>query len=547
MRSDVAQIGPSAAQPMKSESRLLQGRSAAPGFATGLIVTLGERVLSSHAAGTPAQEASRLSAALRQARNELAVLIGAAEGDAADMLSFQLAMLEDDALSEPAFAAIIAGAPAHLAWTSAMDGEIAGYETSDDEYFRARASDLADMRDRVNDALAGVNTAALPKGALLLADDITPSRFLSTDWSGGAILLRKGSPTSHVAMLARARAVPMVVGLKGELEAGDDVLVDGAKGHVIVMPDSAARRSFVDRVSAERENAKMAEAYLHKAAITRDGVPVKLLLNIASADDLVGLDPTICDGIGLVRTELLFEGRALPDEEAQYKVYRRIAEWADGRPVTIRTLDAGGDKPISGLTPDGESNPFLGVRGVRLTLSRPELFSVQLAALCRAAMHGAVEIMVPMVAVPGELERTRALLDDVIADLARRGVPHRRPALGMMVEVPSAAIAPELFDADFFSIGSNDLTQYVMAAGRDIEAVADLARADDPAVLRLMKNVVRHGVRADRKVSLCGDAGGDPAMIGALLKIGLRILSMSPRLVGRAKASIASFSIGSEG
>ena len=241
-----------------------------------------------------------------------------------------------------------------------------------------------------------------------------------------------------------------------------------------------------------------------------------------------------------MRTELLFEGKALPDEDTQLAAYRAILLWADGRPVTIRTLDAGGDKPIAGLTPDGESNPFLGLRGVRLTLRRPDVFKIQLAALCRAACHGTLEIMVPMIAVPRELEQVRILLDDVIQDLAARGIDHLRPALGMMVEVPSAALTPNRFDAAFFSIGSNDLTQYVMAAGRDIDSVADLARSDDPAVLQLIAHVVSHGKATGRKVSLCGDAGGDPALINTLLKTGLTTLSMSPGLVAQAKAMISS-------
>jgi phosphotransferase system enzyme I (PtsI) len=248
----------------------------------------------------------------------------------------------------------------------------------------------------------------------------------------------------------------------------------------------------------------------------------------------------LCDGIGLVRTEFLFgEGPDLPDEAAQYAVYRRMLQWAGGRPVTIRTLDAGGDKPIAGLTVDGESNPFLGIRGVRLSLARPDVFRVQLRALLRAACHGTLKLMVPMVTRPAELEAVRTLLNEEFAALGRDGIPAAMPELGMMVEVPAAALAIDCFDAAFYSIGSNDLVQYLTAAGRDIGAVADLADPRHPAVLRLIAAVAAHGRATGREVSLCGDAGGDPSLIPDLLGAGIRTLSVAPGLVGAAKLAIA--------
>jgi phosphotransferase system enzyme I (PtsI) len=277
-------------------------------------------------------------------------------------------------------------------------------------------------------------------------------------------------------------------------------------------------------------------------ARTRTGEPVKVLLNIADPAELDGLDPAQCDGIGLVRTELLFHhGDGLPDEAAQLAVYRRIVTWGEGRPVTIRTLDAGGDKPIPGLTIDGELNPFLGVRGIRLSLARPDVFRVQLRALARAAIDGPLKIMLPMVAVPDELEAARAHLDAAIAELACEGLPHARPALGIMVEVPAVAVLAERFAADFYSIGSNDLTQYTLAAARDITAVAHLADAGDPAVIALIGLTVAAAHRRGVEVSLCGDAGADPAIVPKLLNAGLRSVSVSPRAVARVKAAIAAW------
>jgi phosphotransferase system enzyme I (PtsI) len=281
-----------------------------------------------------------------------------------------------------------------------------------------------------------------------------------------------------------------------------------------------------------------------RRAVTADGTPIEILLNISDPAELDGLDPSRCDGIGLVRTELLFHGeRGLPDEERQYVVYRRIAEWAQGRPVTIRTLDAGGDKPIPGLTLTAESNPFLGVRGLRLSLARPEVFRTQLRAVARAALHGDVKIMLPMVTLPRELAAARVMLDSEVEALRMAGVPARRPRLGIMVEVPAAAIAADLFDAEFFSIGSNDLAQYVSAAGRDVGALADLADPIQPAMLRLIGHVVDVARARGIEVSLCGDAGGDPAAIPSLLRTGLRCLSMPPALAGAAKAAIAAIDL----
>lgn len=519
----------------------IHGRCAAPGFALGPIHRVIARSGSYRPSDAPQTEAARLASAIASALAELEAAAAAAQGEAKDMLGFQAAMLSDAALAETAFEKIDAGTAADKAWENALDQEIAGYLDSADEYFRARASDLKDIKGRVLGALTGTAQQPIPAGAIVVADDLAPSLFLATDWTGGALLLRSGSPTSHVAILARARRVPMVVGLNGDLAAGRFAAVDAASGAVLVDPSPEEERVFALLRKADAEAISEAAAHLNEPAHMADGERIHVLLNISDASELDSLDPQICDGIGLVRTELVFEGNSLPGEEQQLAVYRRIAEWAAGRPVTIRTLDAGGDKPIPGLTPEGESNPFLGLRGVRLTLARPDVFRTQLRALARAAAHGAIEVMIPMVAVPRELSAARGLLDEAVAELEREGVPHRRPPLGMMVEVPSAAIAIDRFNADFYSIGSNDLVQYVLAAGRDIASVADLANADEEAVLRLIAAVTEHGARMGRKVSLCGDAGGDPAVIPALLRCGLRHLSMSPTQVASAKAAIAAF------
>jgi len=524
-------------------SSVFDGQPAAPGIAIGPLVQLTETHSVERTAGTPEQERAALTEAIDASVADLAALAEQAGGDAADILEFQIAMLEDDALRDPALSAISAGTTADAAWAETMAAQVAEYEAAEDAYFRARAADLRDLSERVMRRLLGSgDDDACPPGAVIWAHDITPSRFLAVDWrAGGGIALAAGSKASHVAMLARARGVPMVVGL-GAIAANGHAraALDGANGRLWLSPGAEDEATLATRSAAALEAGRASAWLLHRPAATAGGQRILVQINVADPSDLEGLDPALCDGIGLTRTELLFPASGgLPDEDAQYAVYRRIVSWADGRPVTIRTLDAGGDKPIAGLTVDGESNPFLGVRGVRLSLARPEVLSVQLRALVRAAVYGTLKIMVPMVTVPEELEAVRALLDAALLELAGRGVPAARPALGMMVEVPAAALAIDRFDAAFYSIGSNDLTQYVTASARDIGAVAGLADVRNPAVLRLIAEVAAHGARIGREVSLCGDAAGDPAIVPALLDAGLTSLSMAPNAVAAVKAAIA--------
>lgn len=517
------------------------GRPASPGLAAGPLVFLDRPRGTRRASGDPAREREDLRAAISGAIEALRTLADKAGGDAADILEFQVAMLEDDALTAPCFDRIDANADASSAWTETLAVLIADYESSDDDYFRARAADCRDLRDEVARRLCGEAEMLLPEGAILTGEDVTPSRFLSVDWSrGGGIALFAGSPSSHVAMLARSRGVPMIVGLGAlDLAGHRDAIVDAYSGRIVLSPghDHLSEHETA-RIDAAGRAGIEAEAALRPAR-TRDGVPVAVMINVAGPEELDALDPAMCDGIGLVRTEFLFH-HGIPDEDTQYRAYRRILEWASPKPVVLRTLDAGGDKPIPGLTVDGESNPFLGTRGIRLCLARPDIFRIQLRAMARAAAHRNAKIMLPMVTVPEEIDRAAALLDDVVAELAAVAIPHARPPLGVMVEVPAVAVVPELFaKAAFFSIGSNDLTQYVTAAARDVTAVSALVDPGHPAVVALVARVVDAGRRLGIDVSLCGDMGGDPQYIPALLAAGLRSVSVAPPQVGRTKLAIA--------
>jgi phosphotransferase system enzyme I (PtsI) len=519
----------------------LQGRAAAPGLYVGPAVVLSSLVSAKRVAGNPAEELAALTLAIAQARDEVAALVAGSVGEAARIMEIQVALLEDDALSEEARAAIARGIAADAAWTDAMAVEIAAYESAQDEYFRARAADLADIRDRVLRRLSGAPPIpVVAPGAVIVARDLPPSVFLAIDWSsGGGIVLGDGSPTSHVAMLARSRDVAMVVGIGRQWESlTSSIVVDGYQGLAIANP-LATTLAQVERCKATESHADLAaRARASEPANTSDGTRIAVMINVADPAELASVDPAWCDGIGLVRTEFLLAGKTLRDEERQLDLYRQLIEWAGGRPVTIRTLDAGGDKPIPGYTVDGESNPFLGMRGIRLSLRHPEVFRIQLRALARAAMLGQLKVMLPMVTTPTDLSAARCLLDEAVATLHARGVAAKAPSLGIMVEVPGTAIAIDQFDAAFFSIGSNDLVQYVTAASRDGADVAEYAQLSHPGVLRLIANVAAFGTATGHEVSLCGDAAADPRSIPALLEAGVRVVSVAPSAIARTKAAI---------
>lgn len=549
--------------------RRYPGRVAAPGLASGPLARLPEPVLAAAeaVAAEPAIERARLEAAIAAARVAVEALVegdseevaGGAEAMAGEILGFQLEMLEDPALAEAAFDALQEGASAAAAWQAAMAAQIAVFASDEDAYFQARTADLEDLRDRVLMALAGggAEEVLLPEGAVLLAHDLTPSRFLALDWARlGGVALSGGNAASHVAMLARARGVPLLVGLgavddgdtaasevgAGDAEAGEagDVaaVLDAEAGCLVVAPGPATLARYGGLLARARAEAAEAAGIVAQPAVTAAGRPISVMVNVddpdAVPDDLLRAG----DGVGLLRTEFLFLGRPdLPDEETQYRVYRRLLERLGGRPLILRTLDIGGDKPLPSLDLPAEANPFLGLRGLRLCLARPELFRPQLRAAVRAAAHGSLSIMLPMVSRAQEVDVARTMLG---AEAAALGLA--APPLGIMVETPAAALALDNMPIDFASIGSNDLTQYVMAAARDAAgAVADLADPLDPAVLRLIRLVVETATARGLPLSLCGDMAADRAGLEALLAVGLERLSVPPAALGRVKLWISRY------
>ena len=537
MRADVAGIA-------------YRGRTASIGFARGPFIRISAGENSARVAGKPEDEVLALREAIESASEQIAEVAAAAGGEAAQILEFQVALLEDEDFINPIFADIGRGAAADTAWSAAFDEQIADYTSASDEYLQARSSDLADLRDRVLRILRGGEKQALkiPSGAVICADDLPPSRFLEIDWSaGGGLALLRGSPTSHVAMLARARGIPMVVQL-GALPDAATALLDGVSATLVLDPGVELITLFERRREAHRKSRASARAVLRRPAATWRGERIRLLINIQRVEDLEHADAQYADGIGLMRTEFLLSGPGgMPDEDTQYRAYDAVLRWADKKPVTIRTFDAGGDKPVAGFTPEGEANPFLGLRGLRLCLARPDRFKVQLRALARAAVRGNLKVMFPMVTVPAELEAARALFAEVVADLQAEGIGAMLPELGIMVEVPAAAMAIGDFKASFFSIGSNDLAQYVLACDRSNGALGTLMDPLHPAVLELIARTSEHGRRAGAAVSLCGDMASDPRCVPQLLYCGLRELSVNAPSLAQIKQTIDRLSHGGSG
>jgi phosphotransferase system enzyme I (PtsI) len=531
---------------------VFKGLGVSGGIAIGRIHVLQETKAAIRSFISAAEETRLLNEAITAAKAQIEALIASEDKLAGEILEFQLALLEDDDFLAPVGRAIAAGTPVDKAWALALDGEIAQYRSGGD-VLAARSADLADLKTRVLHLLQGTSTASaeLPAGAILVARELTPSGFLGLDWSriGGAAMLG-GSPTSHVAILARARDVALVVGLAADLDGIADgalAILDPAQGTLIVSPTAAALASAEKRIAEAKQETAVSADLIRRPARTARGEAIKILVNIDEPGQLDTVSPDICDGVGLTRTEFLFKGNHQPGEEEQLAFYTRLIEWAGGRPITVRTLDAGGDKPIPGVTIDGEANPFLGVRGLRLSLANPEVFRIQLRALSRAGCLGPLKVMVPMVTTPAELATARGMMDAEIAALKLAGVACSVPPMGMMVEVPAAALMAESFDADFYSIGSNDLIQYTLACARDNAALAPLADPLNPAILELIERTVAAGKRNGQEVSLCGDMASTPAHIGPLLSAGLRVLSCASAQIGPVKLAVSRYEGGGHG
>ena len=419
----------------------------------------------------------------------------------------------------------------------------------EDEYMAARADDVRDVASQIAAELMGggaTGLESLAEPSVILAVNLAPSDTARIPKGMGlGFLISEGSKTSHVSIMARSMGIPAVVGVGSELgEAlnAEVVALDGGEGYAIVDPDPQTLSAFEDKQKQMAAEAALLEEYKHREARTSDGRRIEVSANIGSAKDAEEALSWGAEGVGLFRTEFLFMERAeLPSEEEQYEIYREVAEAFDDKPVIIRTLDVGGDKDLPGVEQQAEENPFLGWRGIRMSLDTPELFKPQIRALLRAATHGNLKVMFPMIAHIDEVRAARENFKEAQRELESEGKEVGELEVGIMVETPAAAIraseiAPEVA---FFSIGTNDLVQYTLAADRGNERLRHLQSADHPAVLELIGMTCEAAREAGIWVGVCGEAAGDPALIPALVELGVTELSMSAPSIPRAKKIIS--------
>ena len=542
---------------------ILIGRAGSPGVGIGRLLVIGSPSSTSAAAGRAdgnghgpggaTSEHARLAAALERCATELGVLAVQTAARAGEevgaIFEAQALFARDPGIVGPAFTLVAAGAEAGEAILQATSEQADVLAAVDDDYFRERAADVRDVGRRVAAILTGEARPDLwhPDGtpAVLVAADLDPSAVatLRPELVAG-IALAGGTPTGHAAIVARALGIPLVLGLGASLAgvavdvAGAAGAVDGSTGRLLIEPsaaDLAELRTVIAAASAE------IPATPRPDASASHGVSV--VANVASPLEADAALRAGAEGIGLVRTELLFLGRSTPPSVGEQRAtYARILEVMGDRPVVFRTLDVGGDKPAEWQSTTSEPNPALGVRGLRLGLRRPDLLDDQFAALLEAAAGRDLRVMLPMVSTREEVDAARTRLEAVRARLVAVGTAVATSVqLGVMIEVPSAAImADSLAEvADFFSIGTNDLVQYVLAADRTNPGSADLASALQPAVLRLIDVVVRAAHRWGRHVAVCGEAAADPAVIQFLVGLGVTELSVGPGSVGAVRAQVA--------
>ena len=429
------------------------------------------------------------------------------------------------------------------------------FASMDDELMQQRATDMRDIKERMQRELLGlesVDIAALPAGTILVAKDLTPSMTAGIRPENVAgIVTELGGKTSHSAILARALEIPAVVAvpdLMSQVENGHVIVLDGSEGIVYVDPDQAV----VDEFAAKREKflkeKKELEQYIGKPTVTKDGVHIELVANIGKPEDLEKVLQYDGEGVGLFRTEFLFMDRtAMPTEEEQFEAYKAVAKGLKGKPVIIRTLDIGGDKeiPYMGLTRD--ENPFLGYRAIRFCLDRKDdVYRPQLRALLRASAYGNIKIMVPMVTCIEELREAKALIEEIKKELDEKNIPYKKDIeVGIMVETAAASLMADVFakEAAFFSIGTNDLTQYTMSVDRGNDKVSYLYSTFNPAVLRSIKRIITCGREAGIMVGMCGEAASDPLMIPLLLAFGLNEFSMSASAILFSRKLITGYSV----
>jgi phosphocarrier protein FPr/phosphocarrier protein len=521
------------------------GVSASPGLAVGKVVQFRQEVIDVTESGeSPQRERAKLDAAQHEARQQIEALkANLTDPSKAQILDAHLELLEDPDLNDAAIAGISEGKSAGFAWRGAFETQASALEKVDNALLRERAGDIRDVGRRVLARIAGVKEAHIdvPAESILIAEELSPSDTASLDRSKVlGFCTTSGGATSHVAILARSLGIPAICGIdESALQLADGTLVvlDGSQGSLRRNPSAdelAKARERIERQTKKREQEKLAAS---KQAVTADGHRVEVVANIRNAQEARDAVAAGAEGVGLLRSEFLFDNRdTAPSEDEQAAEYCAVAEaLGRERPLVVRTLDVGGDKPLTYLPLPKEDNPFLGLRGVRVSLDRPDIFRTQLRAILRAASIGNLHIMFPMVASIDEVRAAKKILAEEAGD--RIG----SVKVGVMIEVPSAALIAEPLarEVDFFSIGTNDLTQYTVAMDRGHPKLAKQADALHPAVLRLIGMTVEGAHQHGKWVGVCGGIASDAMAVPVLVGLGIDELSVSVPAVGSIKAQLA--------
>ena len=541
---------------------MLQGVGVSPGVGIGRAVVIAEGSLDYtqvHFAGVQ-QEKARLRTAVQAFAQRTQAMADALrarlDGQEADILASQILMANDPALLAQTDSRIEAGECAEAALDAVCASYIQLFAAAGDELLAQRAADIEDIRARLLAILLGRSEASIPDvppGTVLIAWDLTPSMTVSVNRENVAAFVAEcGGMTSHAAILARALGLPAVLGAAGAasvLRSGEDVVVDGGQGAVIVSPSGAELARYRKKQEEEKRQAEALQAYRAGPAVSARGQRYALYANIGGVGQTVAADEAGAEGVGLLRTEFLFIGRtSLPTEEEQYEAYASVSRAMGDRPAVVRTLDIGGDKALPYLGQEKEENPYLGRRGIRYCLARPEVFRTQLRALLRAgAERGNIRLMRPMVTGVQELRAARTMLEQEKQALSARGVAFDGAiSLGVMIETPAAAVIADLLakEADFFSIGTNDLVQYALAVDRQNPRVNSYYNTRHPAVMRMIEMVIDAAHTAGIKVTVSGDMADDERMLGWFIRTGVDGFNVSAASVLPLRRRIRSLDLG---
>lgn len=535
---------------------MITGIGASKGFGIGKIVIIQDvdLVIPDSPVSDTEAELTRFSQAVDtfvHRTEKMAAEIRSSVGEKeAEILEGHILMLQDPAMSDGVRDGIKEGLTAERAFSNVCDMFANVFSMAEDELTKQRATDVEDIRSRMIKILLHVEEVDIrnvPPNTILVAKDLTPSMTVGIHKENVVgILTEVGGYTSHSAILARALGIPAVLSLTDittKAKDGMEAVCDGESGTVILSPTDTEKKDYEKKRLAYLEQMNALKDFFGKPTLTADNTSVELVCNIGKPGDVSAVLEASGEGVGLFRTEFLFMDRdTLPTEEEQFQAYKEVAEKLSGKPVIIRTLDVGGDKEIPYLHLPKEDNPFLGYRAIRVCLDRKDMYRIQLRALLRASAYGKVRIMIPMITCVEELRGAKELLEELKNELRSQSISFdENIQVGVMIETPAAVIIADLLakEADFFSIGTNDLTQYIMAVDRGNAHVANLYSHYNPAVLRAIKHVITCGKKEGIMVGMCGEAAADSRLIPLLLSYGLQEFSVSATSVLATRATIS--------